>query len=95
MFSVFPIQKISSKENSDLGPNFEPCSIHTYKNIRNNNEIMGAGQAHGPMGPWAEPWVKKKIGAALGLGPGPARKLLGNLLGNLLRNLLGNLLEIR
>ena len=32
---------------------------------------MGAGRAHGPMGPWAEPWVKKKIGAALGPGPGP------------------------
>ena len=36
---------------------------------------MGAGRAHGPMGPWAEPWVKKKLRAALGPGPGPARNL--------------------
>ena len=30
---------------------------------------MGAGRAHGTMGPWAEPWAKKKVGA--GPGPGP------------------------
>ena len=27
---------------------------------------MGAGRAHGPMGPWAEPWAKKKIARGAG-----------------------------